>query len=392
MKKNNHLTTLFLFLLMLTCESNEDIRSVKYYNVPDVSKTDKKEQLHNITLDTINIESNIETSYTGNFWINNDNIYFTDTYFMYVLKFDKNGKFIEKYIGEGEGPNEVNDIDDVSYNSSNNTYNLFSPKTSSIYMFNKDWEKVNEFVIDWDITRSYKDIVDNPSPLLMDSYEFANQYKNILKPWNETHLAISIESSHPKFNGHYGSELYYNNSRILALINLETGKIDNLIGRRSPFYLSNQSLPIFDHFNYETFKDIVYVDFWVDKEIYILDKKTGKATGKFGVPGRDMNVNYQTTSTYQEADKLHFEHRKKFGRYRDLKYLPEKDLLFRFYYKGSNATSDGMQIYKNNSLIGDIDVPIGFKIIGILDNNLYGTIKIEDQEDFNLYRVKLNYE
>ncbi len=376
----------------LSCKQ-KDLGSVAYYNVPDLTKKAQVRKIASFNLDTLALAPNIETSYIGSFWVSNNALYYTDTQFMYVYQFDLKHNTATKFIGQGGGPNEVSSqIGDVVFNAATNSYNVFMPQTGVVYSFNTNWEKQSKFVIDHNITRGYSDILENPNPRLADSYEVANQYDAILKPWDSSYVAIAIEAAHPKFNGYYNSELYYNYSRILGLVNLQTGKIEQLIGRRSPYYLKNKSLPIFDHFNYDTFGNTVFVDFMIGKDIYVLDKQTGLAVGKFGEAAKDMNTNYKTTHSYEEGDDLHYQHRITYGYYTSLKYLPEQDMLFRSYYKGKHTDFDGLQIYKDYTLLGDLNVPKGFKIIGFIDDAYIGTIQNEDQNDFEIFKIKFNYD
>jgi hypothetical protein len=382
---------LLLFIILISCtKENKDVDASTYYDVPNLSKKHTNRLIKEIVMDTLELDSNIETSYAGHFWIHRDTLYFSDTYFGYVFKFDRNGNALEKYLGKGKGPNEVLGL----HNSVplQHGFAFFYGGNNSLYTFNKDWKKTGEGRIDWGIKRSYKEVLKNPEPSLPESYEFDSGYENILKPWDENYLAIAITASHPKFWGYSNSDLYYNHSRILALINVETGKIDKFIGRRSPFYLSHINLPNFDHFNYEVGKTEVFVNFWPDKYIYIIDKETGLAIGKYGVEGKNMKTDYEVTNSYKEASEKHYVHRKKYGYYSHLKYISEKDILFRSYKKGELRTTDGIQIYKDHYLIGDLEVPKGFEILGVINDMLIGTIVSHDHEKFKLFKITLIYE
>ncbi|MFY0631701.1 MAG: hypothetical protein JXR05_15155 [Flavobacteriaceae bacterium] len=385
-------TLLFLSLLFLACGTKEDLNSTAYYNVLDISKKGNKEQIIGLQIDTIYIDSAVETSFIGDFWIANESVYFSDTYFNYIHQFSRNGDVIGKYVGKGNGPNEALGFHYTIPTS--NDFKLLFGGNSSIYSFNKNWKKTSGYRINWDIQMSIPEILKNPDPSITGAYEFDYGIPEIFKTWDENHLAIAITASHPKFNGYFNTPLYYNHSRILALVNIETGKIDRLIGRRSPFYLSKENLPNFDHFNYEVASKEAFVNFWVDPFVYILDKKTGLATSKFGFPGRDMKANYPITKTYEMAGERVVDDMVNFGYYNYLKYSHNTKLLFRGYTKGEETNTDGLQIYKEYALIGDIDVPKGFKIIGAIGKEFFGSIqnKNTDEGRLKFLKIKFSYE
>ena len=65
------------------------------------------------------------------------------------------------------------------------------------------------------------------------------------------------------------------------------------------------------------------------------------------------------------------------------------NLVFRGYTK-NDAKNDGMQIYKNQKLLADLDFPKGYKIIGKIDSYYYASkISIKRREDMTLLKLKI---
>lgn len=385
-------TFLILLVSLASCNNSKDIDSATYYDVKDLSKANKNKNIISIKIDTISIDQSIETSLVGEFWTFEKSLYFSDKYFNYIFQFDKDGILIDKYVGKGKGPNEV-----VGFNyavPTSDGFSLLFGGNNSLSFFDKNWNKTAGFRINWDIKSLKKEILENPQPNETGAYEFDYGLPDIIKPWDENHMAIAITASHPKFNGYFNSSLYYNQSRILAIVNNKTGKVVKLIGRRSPYYLLHSNLPNFDHFNYEIISNNVFVNFWADHSIYIIDKKDGLAIGKFGSPGKNMKINYPITKSYEEAENQRATDEFNFGYYHYLKYLPEENLLLRGYTKGKGTTTDGLQIYKNYTLIGDIEIPKGLKIIGFIDHYFYGYQLEPNEKDQNLrfFKIKFSYE
>ena len=110
----------------------------------------------------------------------------------------------------------------------------------------------------------------------------------------------------------------------------------------------------------------------------------------FGVAGRDMNTKYRLTKKFEIAEANYGEDYETYAYYNDLYYDTSSGLLFRTYCKGNNAVSDGLQIYKDKKLLADVDVPVGFRIIGFVKNKLFASVFDANEEaELKLYHVKL---
>lgn len=391
---------LLLFIVYLTfysCTKNkENIESnaQQYYDVRSMESSNNTNSIIDIKIDTINIDNTIPTSFVGDFWVHNKAIYFSDKYFNYVFEFDLNGELSNTFLGKGNGPKEIPDLDDI-VPLKNGDFAILSSSTSSIYYFDNRWTIIERNVIDFEINRSREEVLKDPNPLIADAYELETGYDGILKNWNKNFLAIAMSASHPKFNGYFNSDFFYNYSRIIGLINKKTGKIEKLVGRRSPIFLEKKNIPNFNHFSFEIDDNFLYVSFYSDPVIYVIDKKTELAIGKFGKSGLNMKTDYLLTDTYEEALDNEISDLRKYGYYKDLKFIPEENLIFRSYTKGNNSTTDGLQVYKDFNLIADLKVPIGFKIIGKVNSCFIATVKDpeeNDEEILKLFKVTFIYE
>lgn len=73
-----------------------------------------------------------------------------------------------------------------------------------------------------------------------------------------------------------------------------------------------------------------------------------------------------------------------------MKLFDELDLLFRTYSKNESAKVDGLQVYHNEILIGDVQVPESFEVVGYSAPYYYGQISGNgDAELLQLYRFKI---
>lgn len=374
-----------LFVLLSACDE-EKITSNEYYSKKGIHKAEKNAYIK-IEVDTLKIETNIESSFNGNFTISNTGIVFNDLFFGYLFYFDKDLNLLSKNLGIGNQPNELKGADYITYSNITNKYYVLSSKTGIVAVIDSKFQKEKEFKINFNIKRTREEVIKEPLPYLMDSYELDYGYDGILKVFDENHLAIAVTSSHPKFNGYYNSKKYYENSRIIALINLEDEYIDKLIGRRPPIFLKKQ-LPNYDHFNYEINNGDLYLNFYPETSIYKIDKEKDTLQSVFGVKGNDMKTNYITTNSYEEAHKRELEDYSKYSFYNSL-YI-DKNLVFRGYTK-NNTKNDGLQIYKKGILIADLNFPKHYKIIGKIGNEYYASkIGIKKREDMHVLKLKLS--
>lgn len=355
-----------------------------YYNVPEVGSI-AKQQRHIVKMDSIVIGDEVETSFVGTFSIVDDTLYFADTYFGYLLRFNKNGQFIDKHIGKGAGPAEIRSPE---YASMNKKGFFFKTKSNDIAFFNRQFQRMVYRQIDWQLKRPYKEALNNPHPEIDDAYEFDSGIPHAFSYWNKKYVAMAITASHPKFNGYFDSDSYYKNSRILALINLQTGKFERMIGRRPPFYLHHRNLPNFDHFNYQVTPKYAYWNFWADPNIYIYDKKEDKLIKKFGVAGKNMNTNYYQTTSFQAAENNWSKDLEEYGYYTFLKLLPN-NMVARGYTHGENNKTAGLQFYKDYNLVGDFEVPFGLEVFGAIGNVYYAT-NTANEDFLVIYRITLS--
>jgi len=394
MKFNSSLNILlipfFLLLFISSCtEEEKEVNSIDYFDVPTAANLTAPKGIQ-LQIDTIRVQDDLVTSYSGYYRVHQNKLYFFDEVFNYVFRFTENGELIYQHLGRGKGPNEVLGIHETAI--TNDRYYFLNHSNSTYAVFNENFEKVGVRKIDPDIKRSIEDILENPLPNVADAYEFDYGIPDIFQTYDENHLVIAMNASHPTFNGYFSSDLLYNYSRVLALINKESGKVVRLIGRRSPVYLEQKNIPNFNHVNYRITNSEIVLSFWVDDYIYILDKETEKVIHKFGVAGQNMKTDYVRTITYEEAEDNLDRDMDTFGYYHYLYYAENQNLLFRGYKKGANSTTDGLQIYKDRQLVLDMNVPLGFKVIGNNNQQFYASNSSEDNEVLEFYKLSIKDE
>lgn len=377
--------SIILFILVLGLGCTEQSKN-KHFKKP-ISKKDLK--INHVKLDSIQLDS-IDGSYTGFSKIIRNQIFFIDERLGKVYIFDKNGSIKNQALGRGKGPNEFPGGEIDAFCSLDNNYHMFIDGSASYFIFNKEWEREENSYINWNIKHSKSKRRNNPTADMSGIY--APVYEKFILRSYRDYAYFPILSNHPDFN-FTNSEDYYKNGRIIAKLNINTSKIEGLLGRHSPIYLQDYDGNIgqFSLINFDiTDNGSFYVSHEADSCIYLYNNNF-EIQEAFGYKGRDMNTEYNKITNEIEFKRNYEKDRNTYGYYCWVEYFDEKQLLFRNYKKGKHARSNGLQIYKNKTLIGDIDVPEDFnKVIGYIEPYFYSNIFFDEKfEKMKIYRFKI---
>ena len=195
------------------------------------------------------------------------------------------------------------------------------------------------------------------------------------------HLLSPIVTEHINYNGIQSAsnaDHFYENSYSLGMLDIESGKL-NMMCNRSPIY-SEYNLPNFHDIILDTDNETLYFSFQVDSLIYQYNLKDSSICS-FGYAGQNMNTEYEETNTLEEEEDQDM---REFGYYTDLTYESQTNTLFRSFRRGEPLQTHGLQVYRNQKLIGEYDVPTGFNVIGYLAPYYYGFGK-HDYENGEMY-------
>jgi len=219
-------------------------------NCPNVGRFagSSDEYISGINLIPVKLDS-METSYVGYFWLNRDTLYFSDMYYYYIYSFRPDGSIIGRYVGRGQGPGEVKDFDfSIPFSEG---YYLHSTSMHYSYLFDNQWKLTSQSPIYWGgKNREGYRRINNPNPAEPIFYVdnvFSLLHDHHIQLWDSAHVAVFISTGLPKLNPYFNTGLYYNYSRILLLLNMYTGEVDRIFGRRSPVFLEKSNLPTMDN-------------------------------------------------------------------------------------------------------------------------------------------------
>lgn len=343
---------------------------------PPAAITYDKLVIQELKLDSINC------SFEGMSGIlSNRYIYYLDKYFGYIYKFDEHGRLLSKNLGVGRGPMETtikhlaghafSEDDELVLYGTNVNFELFdstlNAKKRFVTVFNPTEPKSDQF-------ETYSYAWNNP---------VCRMYNHI--------LYIGMQSECPTFNYLDQTESFLQDGYHIGRINLDGKKsmpmflkgFPQLYHDRPNKYMS-ASFVNFDIDDKGTF----YINFEADSLIYTYDTKC-KSLIAFGHAGREMDLDYRPIFSWKEMDK-HRANREDKGRYAWIEYVDATGLLFRSYCKGLDSVADGLQIYKRGALIGDVDVPKNFRVMGYISPYYYSQVFEDDEsENLTIFRFEL---
>ena len=367
-----------------TFEEFFDIEVTTESNIEDVS----------ISLTKIPLELT-NSSYVGELSFSNNRIYFVDFKFGLVYELDTSGNFITKHLGQGNRENEIDIAEILRFSRSTNGNWNFYGNTNDIYIFDSQFNKVSSTHIDWRGTAPYGDSrylekFSTSEPIIY-SFDFANRE---VVNYNENDF-IPIYSEHKLFNP-LNVDLYYKESRIIAEIDLKDPNnvnVKQIYGRRTPELLKYKYLPQHStvYFDIDK-KGNFYLSNEIDSVIYVYDKKY-RLKEAFGLSAVNFKYDYKEINSYNidEYRNLYYLDKPKRSFYKEIKYFEDNNLLFRFYNKFNSEEFDGLQVYRDNSLICDLKIPNDMVIVHEQQSVFYSNLFIdEDLEKAWFYKLKLD--
>jgi hypothetical protein len=290
-------------------------------------------------------------------------------------------------MGMGNGKNNV-PIKTIEFSTflPNGNMMVIGPSWD-VFIFDTAFKKINEYVINWHYNVSKEEMLQHPDPANARLYSLAYRVGKIRATNNK--LFFPIASQHPDFNP--AKYEYALHARILGKMNIRNGYVESIYGNLSPAYTKNGnklvlSYPIFDLMNEET----MYMTFPTDSLIYKVDDDFSVMEA-FGRQGRAMDTNYVNVSDLKFFAANYKKQAEERGYYTGIKYIKSKNLLFRSYQKSANENMDGLQIYRDGTLIGDVDVPKGFEVSGYIEPYCYSNgFTDEETGSIKVYKFKVD--
>lgn len=341
--------------------------------------------IDSLCLTTINLED-IVSSYEIESGIKENTIYVVDKYLCTLHFYDGDGKLKSSHLGTGRAANETV-IGQISGASFMENGELIIFNSSGIYMiYDKNLLFDRFFQIQYDknntLLETYKD------PL-----KYTHRYNRLVMRPHDGKIYFNMELAHPEANIVESGEKYLTDTYTIAELDVDAKEYTSLLGKGYPHSYrdspENKRILSASYFDIDK-QGHIYATYEADSTIYVFDKHENGISA-FGRAGKNMNMGYVAVNNLKDARKHYGEERRKKGYYNWIEYVDETDVLFRSYQKGDTSSSDGLQIYKDGVLIGDVDVPKGFKVAGYAAPYYYSKVIVdEDNEKLAAYKFSID--
>ncbi len=361
-----NLIIIFVFILSGGCRNkNIDGDYSSFFVLPE-------ENEKNITIQSLNIQTidlNLpNSSYAGYSGITNSKIFFADKYFCWLYELDEDLNLLGRRMGQGRGPQEIPLKNIMGYTASPDGHHYFVGSTRDLFIYDSTYTIVKNI-----------SFIAEPFDPQNDTHYDENDYYSldyddlILRPYKD-HLYFNVIGEEVDFDISYKE--YYQNSRVMMELDIDGNRgIERLMGRMSP---EVKYMTAFWRHQYDVDKrGNFYVGFEADSLVYVYDNNY-RIKYSFGHSGEGMNTDYLEMTLDNYADLVDIERGEK-GYYTSLKKIG--NYLFRTYKRGGDMDSDRMQIYDGRTLIGDVDVPINFSVMGYIAPYYYSDIIADEEEE-----------
>ena len=337
-------------------------------------------------LDSVLLDS-MSSSYVGESCIQNNNIYFIDEKFCYTYKFDLKGKLIHQYVGQGMGANQLPIKTILLFSPLKAGGFVFIGASWDVFVYDSNFKRVDDYGINWHNKVTKEAMLKKPDPSQGQLYSVIAMHGEIRSAGQEIFLPIA--SQHPTFNP--TNPAYFKEGRNMALMDLENGYIEKIYGGFPPVYSNNSGARTFPYHYLALSADNTFeMAYPPDSLIYKSDRDLNMLK-RFGFAGRDMDTNYHSVADIEKFRENYIQTAATKGYYTGLEYIPEGDLTFRTYQKGGHEESDGLQIYKADTLIADLDVPKGLRVDGYSAPWFYSNAFVdEDKGEIKLYKFRID--
>lgn len=378
---------IYLTILLVLVSCNRPTVLHEFYTEPATSGSNIL--LSDISLQTIELES-ILSSLGGRLTVSDEGFNFIDYNFGWIFVFDFDGNLIDRRLGIGRGPNEIPSGGITFYSSLDSGGHLFIGSSANYYIFDASLTRKQKGMLRWKQDKPLEYLTQNPTPEDQRSYNLAYFISEVKTTSEHAYLPL-IGGPREYTNFSMDTDLFAKEARILAKMNLEDGQIEEIFGRYPPSYYNNPEKRPLSFFFFDIIDDeILAITFAADPFIHLFTLDF-KHIASFGVEGNKMDTSYELfTGSSTRFEHFMMNQMRTKGYYSSLKYIPETNLLFRGYSKGTESEKDGMQVYKNEILIADFKVPKEMRIAGYNAPWYYSDADVDERnESIKVYRFKV---
>jgi len=377
----------FVLILIIFTSCTSNVSDSEFYNHSPSSLSDIV--FEEVDMETIVMDS-ILSSFGGQLIVTEEGLSFIDYNFGWMFNFDLEGSFLDRSLGVGQGPKEIPASGITFYTPIHDRGHLFIGSSFDFYTFDNELERQQTGRIRFKQDKPTEYLAGNPTPEDQRSYNLA-YYISDAKATG-THAFLPLIGGPPEYTSFsMDTDLFAKEARLLARMNLETGEIEDIIGRFPPSYYEHPEKRPLSYFFFDLIdNETIAITFAADPFIHLFTLDF-EHLSSFGIEGHEMDTNYELfTGSAASFERFIVNQMRTKGFYNSIKYIPETGLLFRGYSKGTDSDIDGMQVYKNNTLVAHFDVPKGMRIAGYAAPWYYSDADVDERNEIiKTHRFKL---
>ena len=348
----------------------------------------KNISITSIKADTLTIDGS-SISLDGKWILHKGRLYFIDYSLVGVREYDLDGNFIGRHISKGRGPNEWHvPFVTAIYTDDDELIGIDGSWVMQVYdsvyqRIGRPYKMLSDIRFE---ANDWNQLLHKPNVENTHMYEFSTDSRG-MAILNDN-LVVPIVTDHVNYNGYYissNAKKFWRYSYTFLSIDTQLQKTGKKFGKYPPIY-QTRNIPAFSTYSFDTHKDELYTSFTADPLIYVRDNQ-GVLLYSFGINASGVSSDYPETLSYEEFSQVFKDHLKKYSYYTGIKFADP--YLFRT-YKLANNNGYGIQIYKDENLIGEINVEQKIEILGVHDNLYYGLLPVDlENERFKIIKFSL---
>ncbi|MCI5706959.1 MAG: hypothetical protein MR298_06510 [Odoribacter sp.] len=370
-----------IYIILCITYGCNAVVSKKDFSVKPVSL--EKETVFSLNIDTCFLDS-VPTSYVVESSIHAGKIYLLDKLFCTLNEFNLDGRFQKRYLGQGRANNETT-IGRIATHAFVGNKLFLLDHSGGYHLYDENFYLERYFRLIYDNRWEYDRIYETPSA-------YTQRYNDIVCRSFNGNVFFNVHLAHLNYNFITTLEKHLERNANVQEIDLKEEDFGRLlaIGYPESYKSDSYMKAIFSSVVYDidSFGNF-YLTYEADSLVYVYDKDF-KMKECYGLAGYDMKLDYIQTNTPQEVGRYYRKERNTKGFYNWLEYVDETKVLFRSYQKGIEKQTDGLQIYREGVLIGDLDVPKGLRVMGFIEPYYYSYIlPNEDNGNLYFYRFKI---
>lgn len=339
-----------------------------------------------VDVDTLWLDT-VPTSYMIESGVYDDYLYVVDKKLCVVYRYESTGRLRDKKLGKGHARNETEAGDVYGCCMLGGGGILLNNSSGWHYVYDKDFLFKDQFFISYN-GRKDKDKVDETA------FSDPVYYVHGSDMHFRSHGDKIYSTVHELWGYNYleDTELYLDKAAHIREVDLGKHGFGRLLafGYPESYYDKPLTKTLFSQLAFDIADNgDFYVSFEADSLVYRYDHDYNQLAC-FGFAGRDMDLNYLRWDSYDQPWKERLAERMSRGFYNAVEYVDETGLLFRSYQKGGGSVTDGLQVYRDGVLVGDVDVPLGFRMAGYVEPYYYSYV-VPDEEGERLYMFRFKW-